>query len=77
MKQQTSWTDKDIKEMQSAYSHGTREPTCPICERKVTIKTIEGEENLKKKYVDTHYFLDFKCSECGRKDTRTYRKGYR
>jgi len=43
-------------------------------EGKVTIKIIEGEENLKKKYVNTHYFLGFKCSKCGIKDTRIYRR---
>ena len=74
MEEKTIWTDEDIEKMRSAYSFGTKEPICPICGGKVTINVIEGEENLKKKYVNTHYFLDFKCSKCGRKDTRIYRR---
>lgn len=77
MEEITNWSDEDIKKMRSAYSFGTIEPDCPICGGKVSIKLNEGEEHLKKKYVDTHYFLDFKCNQCGRKDTRIYRKGSR
>ena len=69
-----NWTDEEIEEMKLEYLSGGRDTTCPICKGKVTIKKLEGEKHLKKKYVSTHLFLVYECNECKKKYTKTYRK---
>lgn len=69
-----TWSDKDIDKMKSKYLSGVRDINCPLCEGQMTIEKQEGEAHLKKKYLDTHFFLVFGCKSCGRRDTKTYRK---
>ena len=69
-----NWTDEEVEKLKAKYLSGANEVECPTCGGKVIILKLEGKEHLKKKFVDTHFFLEFECSGCGRKDTRTYRK---
>lgn len=69
-----TWADEDIDKMKLAYLMGTHETKCPACDRQVVIEKHEGEEYLKKKYINTHFFLVFECKGCKRRDTKNYRK---
>lgn len=69
-----TWIDEDVDKMKNAYLTGVREVECPVCGGKVVIEKQEGEEYLKKKYVNTHFFLVSECKGCKRTDTKTYRK---
>ncbi len=68
-----TWIDEDIDKMKSGYFMA-REVKCPVCSGQVMVEKQEGEEYLKKKYINTHFFLVFECKGCGRRDTKTYRK---
>ncbi len=69
------WTEEDIEKLKLTYVYG-RTASCPApnCGGEVKIEKEEGEQHLKKKYVDTHFFLRYECEKCGRRDVRIYRK---
>ncbi len=69
-----TWTDEDVDKMKSAYLMGVYETKCPVCGGHVVIEKQEGEEFLKKKYVNTNFFLVFECKVCKRRDIKTYCK---
>lgn len=69
-----SWTDKDIETMKLDYLKGLRQTKCPTCSGHVSIEKQEGEEHLRKKFVNTHFFLIYTCDGCGRRDLRQYKK---
>ena len=69
-----NWTDEDVDKLKSMYLTGVYETKCPVCGGQVVIEKQEDEEFLKKKYVNTHFFLVFECKGCKRRDTETYRK---
>lgn len=70
---QNCWTDEDVDKMKSAYFM-VFPVKCPVCNGQVEIEKQEGEGYLKKKYINTHFFLVFECKGCGRRDTKTYKK---
>lgn len=69
-----NWADNDIEKMKSAYLEGLKKTVCPACGGHVSIEKQEGKEYLKKKYVNTHFFLIYACDGCGRKDLKQYKK---
>jgi hypothetical protein len=69
-----TWTDEDVDKLKSVYLAGVHETKCPVCGGQVVIEKQESEEFLKKKYVNTHFFLVFECKGCKRRNTKTYRK---
>jgi len=74
---ENTWTNEDIDKFKSKYLSGVNKTECPVCKGWVVIEKQEGKEFLKKEYVDTHFFLNFECRECKRRDTRTYGKSSR
>lgn len=69
-----NWTDEEIAKLKSKYLEGSLSAQCPTCGGTITIVKLEGEDHLNKKFAETHFFLEFQCGGCGRKDTRTYLK---
>jgi uncharacterized protein with PIN domain len=60
-----TWADEDIKKMLTQFvSSGSS--MCPVCNNKVNAKKEEGEEYLKRKYAQTHYFVVLTCGKCNR-----------
>ena len=70
------WSDEDIGKMKQEYLSGKREMACPSqdCSGLVKISKLEGEDYVNKKFVKTHFFIDYECDSCERKHTGHYRK---
>jgi len=69
------WTEEDVEKLKLAYVyHKSASCPAPSCNGEVRIEKEEGEQHLKKKYVNTHLFLRYECNKCGRHTTKTYRK---